>query len=415
MDLSLVILLTIILSVNPISCVVERVVVTGDRLYFFHSLKQTFASSLALCRSKGMRLAIPRSEGEDKNISNYAMDGPPGSCQDSPWLGGIFKGDKDDLTVTWLTSPVASTKSDLGTSTESDLGKSTESDLGTSTESDLKSESDDDIGGVGIQDEMFLSQPGDLDAEEATYQNRFIHKTNGVCKPQGRRQDAVRQAKSLACKDGSQNLIWWRYPKDNINCMSTMICEFDVWGLDQRNALDTLSNTAALLEEFLERTDGKKITLASLTTMNDFLERRLVTMDAMESFYQKITSKEQSRKAIDEKTGLMKKLYINAGSLAPIIILVMIGHFWFLMSPPTTNECPTSQDRNAGRRLPSIPPRVGPEELYEEIDTYRDYLALSALEGQYLPMDQQQLDQQKKRVLQGKDSTATEPSNSYVF
>lgn len=399
MNFSLIIL-TIILSITSttlVSCLVQRVIVTQDRLYYFHSLKETFVSSLALCRSKGMRLAIPRSLDEDRDISNYAMDGPPGSCHDSPWLGGIFKGDKDDLNVTWLTSPVASEKSGLGTSTE------------------IGSKSKSDVGMGRIQEEVSSSQPGDLDAKESTYQNEEIDQRRGVCKSKGGGKDAVRQAKSLDCKDGSDHLIWWRYPKDNINCKSTTICEFKIKGLNERNILDTLSNTSTLLDEFLERTDNKKITLTSLATMNDFLERQLVTMDATESFYKKITSKEKSRMAIDKKTGLMNIFFTIAGFLAPIIILVMVGHFWFLKSPQTTNECPTSQDRNVGRRLPPIPPRVGPEELYEEIDTYRDYLALSSLDDQYLPMDQQQLDQQKKRVHQGKDSTATEPSNSYVF
>lgn len=407
------ILLTIILSINPISisCLVERVVVTPDRLYYFHSLRRTFASSLTLCRSKGMRLAIPRSEGEDKNISDYAMDGPPGSCQESPWLGGIFKGDKDDMTVTWLTSSVTSRKSDRGKITESDLGTSTESDLETSTESSSKPGSDDDTGGT--RHDIFSSQPDEVDAEESGYQNGVIDETN-TCKPRGGGHDAVRQAKSLACKDGSQILIWWRYPRDNIHCLSTTMCELEICGLEDRRAVDALSNTSTLLQEFLERTEEKEITLLSLAAMNDFLQRRLATMDVMESFYQKITSKEQSRMESDRKTGPMKKFYILLASLAPIIILIVIGHFRLLVSPLTTNECPTSQDRNAGRRLPSIPPRVGPEELYEEIDAYRDYLALSALEDQYLPMDQHHLDQQKKRVLQGKDSTATESSNSYV-
>lgn len=69
---------------------------------------------------------------------------------------------------------------------------------------------------------------------------------------------------------------------------------------------------------------------------------------------------------------------------------------------------------NQGRRLPPLPPREGPEELYEDIDAYRDYLALSSvLEDQYLAMDRQQVEVEQE--LKPKKLTATDSTNSYVF
>ena len=266
---------------------------TSDRLYYLNSIERTFIASQQFCVSKGMRLAIPRSEEEDMVISDIAMDGPPGKCHDSPWLGGVFNFDNES--VTWLWNG------------ETDQIHPNETNFGQATH--------------GI----------------VHYQNDVIDFDRTTCRPRGACKDAVRQAKSLSCNDGSHFLIWWRYPKDHRSCKSTSICELDISELSssEKEELRSLSNSTILLEDFLRRVEGgRKMSISTLKLMNKSTLKSM-DMSSMESmdkstlkFIKRASSKMSIGVATDEKpkpTPLKPYLIYGTAGLAVVLCLVALG------------------------------------------------------------------------------------------